>query len=201
MRTVAATLAALVLRMAPSLHAAPLTPEGTYIRDCLTAAGSIYNEPPSILVILLNVEGGRLGAVSSNTNGTVDIGPMQVNDIWVPKVAAHWRTDAKSAYLALRDNFCANVEAGAWILRMGLDEAHGDFWEGVGIYHSHDPDHKRTYLSSVLKQAIRLQDRARAAQPDGSAGEVASAEAARSQDHQPTPAPVQVMQTIISRGY
>ena len=38
---------------------------------------------------------------------------------------------------------------------MGLDEAHGDFWEGVGIYHSHDPDHKRTYLSSVLKQALR----------------------------------------------
>ncbi len=84
---------------------------------------------------------------------------------------------------------------------MGLDEAHGDFWEGVGIYHSHDPDHKRTYLSSVLKQAIRLQDRARAAQPDAAAGEVASAETARSQDHQPTPAPVPVMQTTVSRDY
>ena len=201
MRTVIAALAALGLATAPSLHAAPLTPEGTYIRDCLTAAGSIYNEPPSILVILLNVEGGRLGAVSPNTNGTVDIGPMQVNDIWVPKVAAHWQTDVKSAYLALRDNFCANAKAGAWILRRGLDEAHGDFWEGVGIYHSHDPDHKLTYLSSVLKQAIRLQDRARAAQPDAAAGEVASAEMARSQAHQPILAPVPVMQTSVSRGY
>ena len=201
MRTIIAAFAALLVGAAPSLHAAPLTPEGTYIRDCLTAAGSVYDEPPSILVILLNVEGGRLGAVSPNTNGTVDIGPMQVNDIWVPKVAAHWRTDVKSAYLALRDNFCANVEAGAWILRMGLDEAHGNFWEGVGIYHSHDPDHKRTYLSSVLKQALRLQGRAHAVQPGAGTGEIASAATERPQERQPTPAPVPVMQTTVSRGY
>jgi len=56
----------------------------------------------------------------------------------------------------LRDNFCANVEAGAWILRRGLDEANGDFWEGVGIYHSHDPAHKATYLRAVLNQVLRL---------------------------------------------
>jgi hypothetical protein len=140
-------------------------------------------------------------AANPNTNGTVDIGPMQVNDIWVPKVAAHWRTDVKSAYRALRDNFCANVEAGAWILRMGLDEAHGDFWEGVGIYHSHDPDHKLTYLSSVLKQALRLQDRAHAAQPGAGTGEIASAGTERPQERQSTPAPVPVMQTTVSRGY
>ena len=51
-------------------------------------------------------------------------------------------TTVPAAYAALRDNFCANVEAGAWILRQGLDEAHGDFWQGVGYYHSHDPEYK-----------------------------------------------------------
>jgi hypothetical protein len=56
----------------------------------------------------------------------------------------------------LRDDFCANVEAGSWILRQGLDEAHGDFWQGVGYYHSHDPQHKATYLQAVLKQVLRL---------------------------------------------
>src|SRR5208282_6123068 len=89
-------------------------------------------------------------------NKTVDIGPMQVNDTWVKKIAAHWRSSEDAAYLALRYNFCANVEAGAWILRQGLDEAHGDFWEGVGYYHSHDPDYKRIYLRAVLRQALRL---------------------------------------------
>jgi hypothetical protein len=143
--------------LAQPIKAASLNQDGVYIRDCLVAAGKAHNEPPAILVILLNVEGGRLGAISPNTNGTVDIGPMQVNDIWLPKLAQHWSTNTRAAYRALRDNFCANVEAGAWILRLGLDEARGDFWEGVGIYHSHDPDRKRFYLSAILKQALRLQ--------------------------------------------
>ena len=143
-----------------SAGAEPLTPNAAYVRDCLIAAGNAHGEPAALLVILLNVEGGRMGAVSPNTNGTVDIGPMQVNDIWVSKIAAHWATSAHAAYLALRDNFCANVEAGAWILRISLDEARGDLWEGVGFYHSHDPDHKRTYLASVLKQALGLKEEA-----------------------------------------
>jgi hypothetical protein len=142
--------------------------DGAYIRDCLLAAARLHREPAALLVILLNVEGGRLGAVTPNTNGTVDIGPMQVNDIWVPKVAAHWRTDKAAAYAALRDNFCANVEAGAWILRIGLDEARGDLWGGVAYYHSHNPDHQYRYLKSVLEHALKLRGQVNqtAAQPN-----------------------------------
>ena len=81
---------------------------------------------------------------------------MQVNQIWVPMVAAHWRASVSQAYRALRDDFCANVEAGAWILRQGIDEARGDFWEGVGYYHSHDPGYKAVYLRKVLHQALQL---------------------------------------------
>ena len=153
----AAATTPLLLALASPAQAASVSPDGAYIRDCLIAAGNAYHEPAAVLVILLNVEGGRLGTVSQNTNGSVDIGPMQVNDIWLPKLAAHWATTQHTAYLALRDNFCAAVEAGAWILRMGLDEAHGDFWEGVGFYHSHDPGYKADYLRKVLHQVLRLQ--------------------------------------------
>jgi hypothetical protein len=137
------------------------------IQGCITAAAKAYRLPPAVLVILLNVEGGSLGHVSSNTNGTVDIGPIQVNEIWLPEVAAHWHATIADAYKALRDNFCANVEAGAWILRRGLDEARGDFWEGVGYYHSHTPEHKNRYLREVLRQVLRL--RALVEQSDTSA--------------------------------
>ena len=75
------------------------------IRDCIEAAAHVYRVPPAILVVLLRVEGGSLGAVSTNTNGTVDIGPMQVNSIWVGQVAAHWHTSERRAAAALRDNF------------------------------------------------------------------------------------------------
>jgi hypothetical protein len=136
-------------------HAADMR-DGAVIQGCIEAASRAYRIPPAILVTLLNVEGGSPGAVSQNTNGTVDIGPMQVNQVWLPQVAAHWSTTERRAYLALRDNVCANLEAGAWILRQGLDEAHSDFWQGVGYYHSHDPSHKQTYLRSVLQQILHL---------------------------------------------
>jgi hypothetical protein len=134
----------------------PVSDNARLVGGCLKAAADIYRVPPAILVVLLNVEGGSLGHVSPNTNATVDIGPMQVNQIWVPQVAAHWNATEAATFLALRDNFCANVEAGAWILRQGLDKAHGDFWRGVGYYHSHDPQYKAIYLQSVLKQVLRL---------------------------------------------
>lgn len=127
------------------------------VRDCLTAAAAAHLLPPAMLVILLKVEGGRLGHVSRNTNGTVDIGPMQVNTIWVPRIAAHWRTTPAAAYAALRDDLCANLEGGAWILRQAVDEARGDFWGGVGIYHSHNPGYSTRYLRQVLAAGLLLQ--------------------------------------------
>lgn len=160
MKTAAFTIAMLATIAAPCCRAeaaeAALVAPST-ISACILAAANLYREPPALLLILLNVEGGTLGAVSPNTNGTVDIGPMQVNQIWVPMVAAHWHASQPATYEALRDNFCANVEAGAWILRQGLDEAHGDLWGGVAYYHSHNPVYQQQYMMSVLKQALRLE--------------------------------------------
>src|SRR5271154_6064715 len=82
-------------------------PTPATIAACIYAAASVSHEPPAVLLILLNVEGGTLGAVSHNTNGTVDTGPMQVNQLWIPQLDAHWQADPQTTYEALRDNFCA----------------------------------------------------------------------------------------------
>ncbi len=135
---------------------------GSFVGSCLLAAANLYQLPPGVLVILLNVEAGSLGKVSQNANKTVDIGPMQVNDSWIGKIAAHWRASAGATFFALRDNFCANIEGGAWILRQAIDEAHGDFWEGVALYHSHTEKYKLDYLQKVLAHALRLSRQAAA---------------------------------------
>jgi len=146
----------------PAAHAADV-PDAAEVRmrDCLTAAAAAHRLPPAMLVILLKVEGGTLGHVSRNTDGTVDIGPLQVNTVWVPRIAAHWSATPATAFVALRDNLCANLEGGAWILRQAMDEARGDFWGGVGIYHSHNPDYKARYLRKVLDASLQLQAQAR----------------------------------------
>ena len=157
-----AGLVAALLATAPALAREPAPPPSdaamTMVTDCINAAATAHRLPPGVLMILLNVEGGKLGRVSQNTNDTVDIGPMQINQIWIPAVARHWRAGHAATRDALLNSFCANVEAGAWILRTGIDEARGDFWEGVAYYHSHSPQHKATYLRLVLRQVLRLQD-------------------------------------------
>jgi hypothetical protein len=147
------------LALLPTLVRAA-APAPVPVTSCIESAAMVYHVPAAVVLILLSVEGGALGQVSPNTNNTVDIGPMQVNTIWVPVVASHWRATPAETYAALRDNFCANVEAGTWILRQAIDQAHGDFWEGVGFYHSHNPGYKADYLRKVLRQTLRLQAQA-----------------------------------------
>ena len=45
------------------------------IEGCLKAAAELHQVPARVLVLLLSVEAGRLGEVSQNTNGRVDIWP------------------------------------------------------------------------------------------------------------------------------
>jgi hypothetical protein len=149
----ATALAAFTIALA---FVTPAKADEAMIEGCLKAAAEAHHVPAGVLVLLLSVEAGRLGSVSQNANGTVDIGPMQVNDTWLSKIAGHWRASREEAYRALRDNFCANVEGGAWILRQALDEARGDLWEGVALYHSHSPVHKLEYMRLVYEQAMRL---------------------------------------------
>jgi hypothetical protein len=167
----ALSLAALVIGLT---LAVPAKADEAMIEGCLKAAADVHHLPAGVLVLLISVEGGRLGAVSRNTNGTVDIGPMQLNDTWLGKIAEHWGASREEAYRALRDSFCANVEGGAWILRQALDEARGDLWEGVALYHSHAPVHKLEYMRLVYEQAMRLKREA----GREATREVASADAA-----------------------
>lgn len=127
------------------------------VTECIYAAAAAHRLPPGVIAVLLSVEGGSIGRVSQNTNATVDIGPMQINQIHLPALARRWNTSSAGTREALLNSFCANVEAGAWILRTAIDEARGDFWEGVGRYHSRTEHYKTVYLRKVLAHALRMQ--------------------------------------------
>ncbi len=142
---------------AEAVTLAPPGQDGAAVfRGCVRVASRVNGVPPAVLLMLLQVEGGRLGEVSGNRNGTVDIGPFQVNEIWLPAVARHWGMPEAEAFPILRDNFCGNADAAAWILRGALADARGDVWEGVGRYHSARSDLQAAYLRRVLAAARRL---------------------------------------------
>jgi hypothetical protein len=143
---------------APAVDGASGSVDPQMIEGCILSAANVYELPPLLIVILLNVEGGRPGQTHTNDNGSVDIGPMQINQLWLPDVAAHWHATMGDTYAALDDSFCANVEAGSWILRQAIDDAHGQLWLGVGYYHSRTLAFQTAYLQRVLAVADRMEN-------------------------------------------
>ena len=57
---------------------------------CMMLAAQTYSVPPAILVGIYKAEGGQVGQEVRNTNGSYDLGPMQINTVWMPELAGRW---------------------------------------------------------------------------------------------------------------
>lgn len=124
----------------------PLTP---LTATCIRRAAQTYRVPIEILLAVLATERGKIGEVNQNKNGTVDVGPMQINTV-------HFE-DAKKWGLTpemLTNNGCANFIFGTWYLSTLL--AKYDTWEAIGIYHSRTPYYKARYQNRAWKRFHEL---------------------------------------------
>lgn len=115
---------------------------------CLIIAAQTYQVPPGVLLGILQVEGGRVGQEVGNTNGSYDLGPMQINTVWLPTLATKWNTDQRTARKWLRDDGCVNMAVSAWILRQRINLT-GSLWGGIAGYHSLTPGIGSRYASKV----------------------------------------------------
>ncbi len=122
---------------------------------CMLLAAQTYQVPPAVLIGIMHVEGGRVGQeVGPNTNGTYDLGPMQINSLWVPQLASAWKIKETQAYDAIRDDGCVNVRVAAWILRKKIKTA-GSLYKGIAYYHSATPEVGSRYAKKVVKVMYR----------------------------------------------
>jgi hypothetical protein len=123
---------------------------------CMVAAASFYHLPPRVLPSIQVVEGGRPGVVSRNTDGSADLGVMQVNTLWVPQFASITGMSEEAVRTRLIVDPCFNIAAAAAIMRVYLNESGGDLLRAVGYYHSHTPQRAGEYREKVLGAATRL---------------------------------------------
>lgn len=103
---------------------------------------------------LRDQEGGWIGAAVANTNGTHDLGPLQVNSWWVPKIAALVGRPAPHVRYWLQNDACFNAEVARWIFLSGLAVT-GDYWKAVGVYHSPTAWRQARYAASVAAHLRR----------------------------------------------
>lgn len=117
---------------------------------CLMLASQTYKVPPAVMIGIMHVEGGRVGQeVGPNSNGTYDLGPMQVNTRWLPQLARAWNVDVRKARTVLRDDGCMNVKVAAWILHNKIKET-GSLYLGIAHYHSATPWRGQRYAAKVI---------------------------------------------------
>ncbi len=100
---------------------------------------------------LLKVEGGRVGEVSANKDGSVDIGPFQINDRHVPMFQKILHADRIQTLNRLRDDGCFNALAAGYLLKLKTLAAEGDRLKGMGLYHSGSPNLMKEYQDRLQR--------------------------------------------------
>lgn len=118
--------------------------------ECINHAAVAYYVPASVIISVLEIEGGRVGLASKNKNGTFDYGPMQINSIWLDELKKYGYSARQLQY-----DPCANVEVGTWILARAIAEGRS-LWQGVGNYHSHTDSKNTRYWHKVNNAYVAL---------------------------------------------
>jgi Transglycosylase SLT domain len=122
---------------------------------CMLLVASVYGLPPRALPAIQAVEGGAPGAVHHDSNGTDDLGVMQVNTIWIDPLARASRLAPASVRARLIVDPCFNIAAAGAILRAYLGQTR-NLMLAIGDYHSHTAVLNLAYQREVLAAARRL---------------------------------------------
>lgn len=113
---------------------------------CFDQAAQRYNVSPVLLQAIAQHEsGGRATAINYNSNGTRDIGLMQINSAWLPTLARYGISE--------RDLFdpCVSTLVGAWILSDNFARL-GYTTQALGAYNAASPDKRERYAAQVLRR-------------------------------------------------
>ena len=118
--------------------------------ECVVDAAQKSDLPLAALVGILAAERGEPGEALSNSNGTWDMGPFQINTCHVNELVRM----GIAPDLVLRDG-CVNAYAAAWLLRKEYERT-GNIWAAIGAYHSRNPERRAAYVAKVKDHLVRL---------------------------------------------
>ncbi|KAA0893486.1 lytic transglycosylase domain-containing protein [Oryzomonas rubra] len=116
---------------------------------CFDEAGEMYGINPLVLRAIAKVESNFVPeTINKNSNGTFDIGLMQINTIWKPVLG-----ETRWNYLG---DACYNTKTGAWILASCINK-YGYNWKAIGCYNSQTPEKSEVYAKKVFSHLKQLE--------------------------------------------
>jgi soluble lytic murein transglycosylase-like protein len=118
--------------------------------QCFHAAAKRQGLEPIKILAVLRSENGRLGSfVFAPKGSSWDLGPMQINTIHLEDFSRVFGVPPGRMATLLAYDGCFNLEVAAYLLRKRTNEADGDFWRGIGRYHSKTPTFANVYMQTV----------------------------------------------------
>jgi hypothetical protein len=139
---------------ASPIHATKRVVEEREIARCIREASQGRPWLEKTLWGLRDQEAGWIGAQILNSNGSHDLGPLQINSWWVPRIAAMLDRPQHHVRLWLMNDACFNAQAARWIFLSGLAVTR-NYWSAVGVYHSPTAWRQRRYALSVSEHLKR----------------------------------------------
>jgi soluble lytic murein transglycosylase-like protein len=111
--------------------------------DCLDDAADYFSLDPVLVHAIAKHESAmHANAINRNTDGSYDLGLMQINTSWLPALAA------KGISAQQLMNPCVNGYVGAWILRTNI-EKFGHTWKAVGAYNASSINKQLRYANNI----------------------------------------------------
>lgn len=126
---------------------------------CAMQSAIRHNVPANVLMAIVQLEGGQNGMEKRNSNGSFDLGKVQINTVhlkeWRQKFGFSFQ-QLEAIKHFLKVDGCYNVDVAAWILRQRLSETKwGDFWVRAANYHSKTPEYNSIYRAKLVPLASR----------------------------------------------
>jgi hypothetical protein len=117
---------------------------------CSVSAAVKYDIPADIVLAVAEKEKGKPGQRNLNSNGSYDIGSMQLNTNYLKDLARYGITPDDVAVSG-----CYPFELAAWRLRKHLLNDDGDIWTRAANYHSRTPEYNQTYRADLMVRAAK----------------------------------------------
>jgi soluble lytic murein transglycosylase-like protein len=107
-----------------------------------------YSINPKILWAIMKVESEYKKTIHINSNGSFDVGVMQINSLWIKSLA-------NKGFKANLLNDSNNINIACYILKENMNKGYS-LWQAVGLYHSSNKRLQAVYIKRV-KRALNEQ--------------------------------------------
>jgi soluble lytic murein transglycosylase-like protein len=113
---------------------------------CYAEAEQAYGVSKTLLQAIAKQESSeRPNLIHRNSNGSWDIGVMQINSSWIPRLSKYGIVESDLW------NPCINVMIGAWILKSNFSRM-GYNLDALGAYNTNDPILRKRYALQVIRR-------------------------------------------------